>query len=189
MKSATLCFVTIGASILAACPILLAQGTLADYQRARELQAKARGLVVNSPGPITWIGDTDHFWYPRSVKGGTEIVLVNADARTKKLAFDHQKMAAAISKATGHTYTALALPFATQPRPGGRPVPPGTTAPLTFVDDEKNITFGTGGFLYKCSLSEYSCNKEGPIPAPGPAIATYREMVLFLIRRRWVAIR
>ena len=143
-----------------------AQGTLADYQRAQALQAKARGLVVNAPGAITWIGDSDHFWYPRSVKGGTEFVLVDANAASKKLAFDHDKLAEAISKATGHHYTGLALPFVpASARPDRRPIPPGTTAPLTFVDGEKAIQFGTGGWVYKCALSDYVCTKHKYISA------------------------
>lgn len=153
---------------LTALVTLQAQGTLADYQRAQGLQAKARGLVVDAPGAITWIGDSDHFWYPRSVKGGTEFMLVDAQSASKKLAFDHYKLAEAVSKATGHNYTGLALPFApTAARPDRRPVPPGTTAPLTFVDGDEAIKFGTGGSLYKCTLAEYVCTKEGPIPASG----------------------
>lgn len=113
-------------------PNIYGQGTLADYQRAHELQAKARNLVVNTPGAITWIGDIDHFWYPRSVKGGTEFVVVDADAGSKKLAFDHDKLAAAISKVTAHPYTGLTLPFA--PMQGGRaaaarPTPGATQRP------------------------------------------------------------
>ncbi len=150
---------------LSIAPSLWGQGTLADYQRAQELQAKARGLVVNTPGTITWIGESDHFWYPRTVKGGTEFMLVDAGAGLKKLAFDHDKLAAAISTATGHKYTGLALPFA--PVQGRRPaagaVP--TTAPLTFVDGEKAIQFGTGGSMYKCTLTGYVCTKQGEIPA------------------------
>ncbi len=150
-------------------PGLWAQGTLADYERAEGLRAKARGLVVNSPGGITWIDDSDHFWYPRSVKGGTEFVIVDAGAETKKLAFDHERMAAAISAVTGHKYAALALPFAPhEPSRTGRRPPPFTTAPLKFVDQEKAIQFGVDGWLYKCSRSEYSCSKQGPIPHTRP---------------------
>jgi hypothetical protein len=146
---------------------LLAQGTLADYERAQGLQQKVRGLVVNTPGAVAWIGNTAHFWYPRTVKGGTEFVLADATAGTKKLAFDHARLATSISSATGHTYTALNLPFAPAAgaRGGGRAAAgAGQTAPLTFLDGERSIQFGTGGSLYKCNLSDYTCAKEGPIP-------------------------
>ena len=103
---------TVALCALSAAAGLFAQGTLADYERAQGLQAKARGLVVNTPGAVTWIGSTAHFWYPRTVKGGTEFVLGDAAAGTKKVAFDHAKLATAISSATGHTYTAQNLPFA-----------------------------------------------------------------------------
>jgi hypothetical protein len=137
-----------------------AQGTLADYQRGQALQAKARGLVVNVPGTPTWIGDSNRFWYSRSVKGGTEFLLVDASAAAKKPAFDHEKLAAAINAASGGHYTALALPFA--PQTGGRGAAAaagrGGTGPapgaLTFSENAQSIEFGAAGFLYKCSLTE-----------------------------------
>jgi len=157
---------------------LFAQGTLADYERGQGLQAKARSLVVNTPGAVSWIGDADHLWYPRTVKGGTEFVLVDAAAGTKKLAFDHEKLAAAISSATGKTYTGLKLPFAPDPnaraaarRPVDGSIP--TSSPLTFVDGEKAIRFGTGGSMYKCTLTDYTCSKEGSIP---PVVAGFRDV-------------
>ena len=97
-------------------------------------------------------------------------MLVDAGAATKKAAFDHEKLAAAISSATGKTYTALTLPFA--PPTGGRGGAAGrgaaaaTSSPLTFIDGERGIRFGSGGFLWKCTLTDYACAKEGPIPAP-----------------------
>ncbi len=147
---------------------LWAQGTLGDYQRAQGLQAKARGLVVNSPGAVTWIGNSGHFWYPRTVKGGTEFILADASSGSKKPAFDHDKLAAAISTATGRKYTGLTLPFAPQAGRGGaagRGAGAATTAPLTFADDEQSIQFGTGGSMFKCSLADYTCAKNGAIPA------------------------
>jgi hypothetical protein len=149
-----------------------AQGTLADYERAQKLQSATRGLVVNMAGAPNWIGESNKFWYTRSVKGGTEFVLVDAAANNKKLAFDHEKLATAINSASGGHYTALALPFA--PATGGRgagggagrggfgPVP----GALTFSDSEQTIEFGAAGFLYKCTLGNYQCTKGGPVPAP-----------------------
>jgi dienelactone hydrolase len=153
-----------------AAPALYAQGTLADYQRAHDLQEKARGLVINEPGPPNWIGDSHHFWYAHTVKGGAEYMLVDADAATKKVAFDHAKLAEAINKATDGKYTAETLPFSAGiGRPGARRGfgGPQQTAPLTFVDDEKAIEFGVKGSMYKCDLQAYTCNKTGPIAAPG----------------------
>jgi dienelactone hydrolase len=149
-----------------------AQGTLADYQRAQDLQAKARALVFNVAGNPNWIDKSSHFWYSKSVKDGTEFVLVDAVAATQKPAFDHEKLAAAISAATGNKFTALRLPFA--PMPGGRGAVGGgrgaaagavvLSAPLTFVDQEQAIEFGTGGFMYKCTLTDYKCTKGAAIP-------------------------
>ncbi len=162
-------FTTTALCAFLAVPVVLGQGTLDDYRRAQGLQSKARGLVVGSPGAVTWMSSSDHFWYTRSVKGGTEFVIGDADAGTKKLAFDHDRLASAISTATGHTYTGLMLPFA--PATGGRgaAVRTGalaTTAPLVFSDGEKTLQFGVGGTLYKCLLSDYTCAKEGAIQQP-----------------------
>ena len=55
--------------------IALAQGTLADYERAQGLAAKARGLVVNQPSAPNWIGESDHFWYSKTVTGGSEFIV------------------------------------------------------------------------------------------------------------------
>ena len=87
--------------------VALAQGTFADYQRAQGLQAKARGLVIDSPGTATWIHDSGQFWYTRSVKGGTEFMMVDAATATKKPAFDHDKLATAINAASGGHYTGM----------------------------------------------------------------------------------
>src|SRR5580698_7367914 len=140
--------------------IALAQGTLADYQRAQGLQAKARGLVAGSPGTATWIGDSVHFWYTRSDKGGSQYVMVDAATGSKNPAFDSEKLAAAINAASGGHYTGSALPFANAGgRGGGGRAAAGTpalTAPLRFVDLQ-SIEFGAGGSMYTCKLADYTC--------------------------------
>jgi hypothetical protein len=122
----------VAAAIICAAPALWGQGTLADYRRAQGLEEKARDLVVNTPGAVTWIGDSDRFWYPKSVRGGTEFVLADAGTGTKKPAFDHDKLAAGISATMGHPYKGLALPFAPAPagRGGGGRASTTTTAPM-----------------------------------------------------------
>ncbi len=153
-------------------PVALCQGTIADYQRAQETQAKARELVVNVPSTVTWIGDSNHFWYSKSVKGGAEFILVDAPNGTKKPAFDHDRLAAAINAATGGKYTGLKLPFAPVPpgrggaAAGGRGGAASGAGALVFLDDERTIQFGAEGFLWKCDLTGYTCSKGAALPQP-----------------------
>jgi dipeptidyl aminopeptidase/acylaminoacyl peptidase len=135
------------------------QGTVAEYERAMTLRDAYQNLAVNVPEPPTWIAQTNRFWYRRSVRGGNDFVLVNADTRTKAAPFDHAKLAAGISSATGGKYTAATLPF---------------TA-FAFVDDDRAIEFtlvpgGAGGAgrgdpprgpggpsMWRCALDTYTC--------------------------------
>ena len=148
-----------------------AQGTQADYQRAEGLRNRFQGLVVDMPGNANWIAGTPRFWYTKSVKGGTEFVMADAEVATKMPAFDHEKLAAAIN-AAGIKCTALTLPFAPAAGGrggGGRGAAPGTgaqTRELRFVDGETAIEFGTAGFLYKCTFPDYKCTKGAAIPQP-----------------------
>src|SRR5262249_56714103 len=97
--------------LLALAPVLLfAQGTAADYQRANALRDKFQNLTVDAAGTVTWISDTE-FWYRKSVKGGAQFVLVDAEAQSKKPAFDHEKLAAALSNVAGSKFSAVTLPF------------------------------------------------------------------------------
>src|SRR5262245_7062527 len=138
-----------------------AQGTLADYERAEGLRARLQPLAINVPERATWIGSTSRFWYRKSVKDGNQFTVVNAETLEKQPAFDHQRLAESLSRASGQTYTALKLPFNT----------------ITFVDGDKAIEFVVGpqtgfrpgqggpgggppdGPRWRCDLSDYSCKK------------------------------
>ncbi len=92
---------------------------------------------------------------------------MDADTATKRAAFDQEKLAVALSKATGNSYTALTLPFAPLDMYPGRRRPMAArngSAPLEFVDDERRIKVGIDGSIFNCSLSDYTCAKGGPIP-------------------------
>ncbi len=124
--------------------------------------------MTGVPGASTWIAESHHFWYSKSVKGGTEFMLVDAEKGTKKPAFDQEKLATAISAASGVHYTALALPFA--PAPGGRGAGAGRGAAgngggLTFINGESSIQFGLAGYSYTCKLTDYSCAKGAALPS------------------------
>jgi dipeptidyl aminopeptidase/acylaminoacyl peptidase len=135
------------------------QGAVTDYERAMTLRDTYQGLAVNVPEQPSWIERTNRFWYRRSVRGGNEFVLVNAETQTKQAPFDHAKLAAGISSATGGKYTAVTLPFTT----------------FTFVDNDRAIEFslspgGPGGAgrgappggpggppMWRCTLDTYTC--------------------------------
>src|SRR5215831_12948269 len=130
--------------------IVQAQVTQGDYERAAGLRRKYDGLAVNIVDRYNWIGKTDHLWYRKSVKGGNEFVLVDAETLTKKPAFDHEKLAASLSTAMGKKYTALTLPITT----------------LTFLDNEQTIEFVADASRWRCSLSDYTCQNRGPAGPP-----------------------
>lgn len=141
-------------SIISLCLLLttlsFAQGTLADYERANSLREKYVGLTGNMPDRTNWIGQTSRFWYRKAVKGGNEFVVVDAETLAKKPAFDHERLATALSTAADEKYTALKLPF----------------QQITFVDGEKAIEFsipGMGGEnRWRCELSDYTIKKLPP---------------------------
>jgi dipeptidyl aminopeptidase/acylaminoacyl peptidase len=121
-----------------------AQGTAADYARANGLRAKYESLVVNVAGPATWIDDTHRFWYRRTTRGASEFVMYDADSGQKRPAFDHDAIAAALSKATGRTYGARDLPFNT----------------FTFADEGRAIDVTVDGTPWRCMLADAVCRRE-----------------------------
>src|SRR5947199_21472 len=59
-----------------------------------------------------WFADNSRFWYRNDLAGGAkEFILVDAPAGTRQPAFDHARLAAALSKAAGKEYAAERLPF------------------------------------------------------------------------------
>jgi hypothetical protein len=87
--------------------------TADDYARAeRFMSYNTAPLVLHGAVQPDWASkDGDRFWYRSAVEGGFEFVLVDPATKTRKAAFDHAKVAAALSNAAGKPYEAGALPF------------------------------------------------------------------------------
>lgn len=87
-----------------------AQGTVEDYNRAYELREKfgAKQVYYANVAP-QWIDGTHQFWYVRETPEGRIYVVVDADKKSRKNLFDHQKLAAALSQASGKEVKADAL--------------------------------------------------------------------------------
>jgi len=129
-----------------------AQITAADYERTAKLRERFQGLAVNIPEPANTIEKTTRFWYRKSVKGGNEFVVVDAQTLSKKPAFNHERLAASLSEVGGGPkYTTQTLPFNT----------------FRFVDNETAITFAAAGASWRCDLSEYVCKKTAASEAQG----------------------
>jgi dipeptidyl aminopeptidase/acylaminoacyl peptidase len=125
------------------------------YQRAGG-RARSRGRIYKARVTPHWFAGNTRFWYRNDLPGGTkEFILVDAEAGTRQPAFDHKKLAAALSKAAGKTYAADRLPFDS----------------IEFVDTSKAVRFEVGDATWECDLSSYKCSRSGRGPvsrAVGP---------------------
>ncbi len=117
--------------------------TQADYERAAGLRKKYQDAALDVAEPAVWIEESTRFWYRKSVKGGHQFVLVDAETRRKGPAFDHERLAATLAKMTGRKITPVTLPFNT----------------VTFLDKEQAIEVRFDGGRWRCALSDYACTK------------------------------
>ena len=131
---------------LSAVSAAFAQGTQADYDRALGLRKQYEALVGNAAEAPRWIDTTHRLYYRRTVKGGHDFILADADTKTKQPAFDHAKIAASLSSAAGKSYTALTLPFNT----------------FDFLDGERTIQFVADNATWRCTVADSVCRKATP---------------------------
>ena len=95
--------------VFSAPSVALAQVTIADYQRAQSLRQAYEAASIFVPDTPTWIGATHRFYYRRSLANGHEFVMVDADTQQKQPAFDHNRLADSLSKASARTYSPTRL--------------------------------------------------------------------------------
>ena len=75
-----------------------AQVTAADYDRAMGLRDRWMYLTDGVAEPATWVDGTTRFYYRKTVKGGFQFVMVDAQSLQRQPAFDHDKLAAALER-------------------------------------------------------------------------------------------
>ncbi len=125
--------------------------TAADYARAEKFLATAvSSLVVGGAESITWLPD-ERFTYRRTTLDGTEFILVSPAAKSRGPAFDHVKLAAALSAATGNTYDPKKLPFQT----------------ITLSPDAKTVFFDLSGKRWSCDVKGLKCVSIGEATGAG----------------------
>ncbi|MEJ5169727.1 MAG: hypothetical protein WHU10_01960, partial [Fimbriimonadales bacterium] len=98
--------------VLVAASAALSQGTIADYEQSAQVRAKISGKVFKERIRANWLPGGDRFWYRNDLSGGRrEFVLVDAPKGRRAPAFDHAKLAEALSKALGRAVDAERLPI------------------------------------------------------------------------------
>jgi len=143
---------------------VVAQGGLEDYQRAQSfLPGNLRHVISSADVAPHWIEKTNRFWYRQVSPTGAEFILVDADKNTSAPAFDHGRLAAGLSHAAKHEYSAAALPF----------------SEIEFGDAGKAVRFSIEGSQWTCPLATYECQNE-------PAHAEQKDEVASP-NKRWAA--
>src|SRR5262249_48117518 len=125
--------------------------TAADYARAEKWMGyNTNPMVFHAGARPSWQGD-ERFWYRVTTAEGTEFVMVNSASGTKSPAFDHAKLAAALSTAAGTAYDAHHLPF----------------TDFEVSADGQTISFTVQRRRWKCDLTTGKCTAEGTATAAG----------------------
>ena len=84
-----------------------------DYQNAENQMGYNTQKYIDRAGVApNWLPG-DKFWYRVLTPTGSEFILVDPAKGTKTAAFDHEKLAAALSAASGRTFKGSMLPFQT----------------------------------------------------------------------------
>lgn len=129
-----------------------------DYAHAENFMSYNTEQLVDH-GKVTpnWISG-DKFWYRVLTAQGSEFILVDPVKKTRTAAFDQQKLAAALSTASGKTYEGNNLPFRN----------------LSFSADEKSISFAADGKSWKCDLQGYQVTPDNAIVSTPRVVRTGR---------------
>ncbi len=120
-----------------------AQVTKADYARAAGLTAKYRELTENVADMPTWIEGEEAMVYSRTVPGGHEFVIADANGAAKQPAFDHARLAAALNSAAHTEFKAQTLPFTR----------------VQLVDHRSAVEFMAEQQRWRCDLQSYKCTQ------------------------------
>src|ERR1035437_5136938 len=138
------CLTSVVVPVTLSSPVLCAQVRPADYERALSLQEKYHNLVLHLPDAVEWIQGTNRFVYRRTIPGGREFVLVDAEKQTRQPAFDHARLADALTKALGEPVKPEVLPF----------------DHFHMEATGAALEFERGRDRWRCDLEAYACAKQ-----------------------------
>jgi dipeptidyl aminopeptidase/acylaminoacyl peptidase len=120
--------------------------TAEDYARAEKFLAPAVSpLVVGGSVSPAWLPD-ERFTYRSTTAEGIQFLLVDPVRATKAPAFDHVKLAAALTSAAGGTFDPKRLPFPS----------------IELSADGKTVAFDVQARRWSCDVAGTACKDAGP---------------------------
>jgi dipeptidyl-peptidase 4 len=127
-----------------------------DYAAAEKLLGYNTDPLVDHAVHPVWTAD-DRLWYRDSDAAGARFVIFDPATLAKEPAFDHEKLAAALSVASGRTYQASKLPF----------------REIELSTNGRSVAFNLGRRRFQCDREGEKCVAEsgaqgGELSAPGP---------------------
>ena len=141
-----------------------AQDTREAYQRAQQfLPGNLRHRMYIADVTPHWIAEKNRFWYRKAGMKSVEFILVDPAQNTFGPAFDHERLAAALTKEAKREVQPTELPFDT----------------FDYTKDGKSISFQVDGTPWTCQLENYECKR-----APEPVAGQYEEASP---NKEWVA--
>ena len=114
-------------------------------QADRLLPWNVKDKVLNLEVKPHWTPDGSRLWYRRDTEQGLEFVLIDTGSGERGPAFDHSRLARAISGAAGGEYGPRDLPFES----------------FDFTDGLGAIVFVVDGIRWSCDLDSYVCQRSG----------------------------
>ena len=130
------------AAMLVGPSVAYGQGTRQDYLRAeRFLNDAVNRLAYDGQIDPHWIDGSDRFWYVKDGPDGRTFMIVDPTQRTRGPAFDQERLAQALSRASGSVYSARELPFS------------------SIRLDDFRVSFNVERVGYSCELPSYVCSK------------------------------
>jgi len=118
------------------------QVTAADYARAEGLlRTYTAPLVFGATVSPTWL-DGDRMWYRNTIPDGSEFVLADVSVPARRRAFNHARMARALSAVADTTYNPFDLPFTGFHESAGRLA----------------AAFERGARSYSCDIESHQCD-------------------------------
>jgi dipeptidyl-peptidase-4 len=144
--------------------------TAVDYTRAESFLPANLNPLVNGIVQPNWIADREEFWFRKTSSVAVQFVLIDAATGAEQPAFDHEKLAAALSKLTGRTLDAKKLPFPA----------------IDFSPDMRSVTIVLGPKRYLCDRAGAACtllNPAQPDVTPNESLSPDGRRAVFI--RDW----